>query len=208
MARLKSDDKRAAILEAAIRTIAEQGLGAPTAVIAKRAGVAHGSVFTYFPTKAALLNAVFLRLEGELEDAVFGALPATGDMRQRLRHLWVRWTQRGVGNPDRRRALARLDVSDDITETSHLTAFERAAVGIDIVRRASATGALRDQPIAFVGSIVTALAGTTMDVMIRVPARAEAQPRGRLRHPLERPSMRVRSAQDVRLPCLRPCDLL
>lgn len=174
MARLKSDDKRAAILEAATDLIADQGLGAPTALIAKRAGVAHGSLFNYFPTKAELFNAVYLQLKGDLEDAVFAGLPASADTRQQLHHLWTRWTQWGVSNPSRRRALAQLDVSDLITEASHKTAFERAALGIEIVRRASAAGALRDQPVKFVGSLVSALAGATMDFMVREPEHAEA----------------------------------
>lgn len=173
MARLKSDDKRASILEATIGLIAEQGLGAPTALIAKRAAVAHGSVFNYFPTKAELFNAVYLQLKGELEDAVYPGLPTSADTRQQLHHLWTRWTRWGVGNPTRRRALAQLDVSDLITESSHMVAFERAALGIDIVRRASATGGLRDQSIEFVGGIVSALAGTTIDFMLRDPAHAE-----------------------------------
>jgi hypothetical protein len=56
MARSKSDDRRSAIMSAAIRVIASQGLGAATATIAKEAGVSNGSLFTYFETKADLLN--------------------------------------------------------------------------------------------------------------------------------------------------------
>jgi AcrR family transcriptional regulator len=52
MARPKSEDKRNAIMAAAIRVIAAQGLAAPTATIAKEAGVANGSLFNYFETKA------------------------------------------------------------------------------------------------------------------------------------------------------------
>jgi len=55
MARPKSDDKRNAILAAAIEVVAEQGLAAPTAKIAKLAGVAEGSLFTYFATQDELL---------------------------------------------------------------------------------------------------------------------------------------------------------
>ena len=39
MARIKSPEKRSAILQAAVREIAEVGLGAPTAKIARRAGL-------------------------------------------------------------------------------------------------------------------------------------------------------------------------
>jgi AcrR family transcriptional regulator len=43
-------------MTAATRVIAAQGLSAPTAVIAREAGVANGSLFTYFETKADLIN--------------------------------------------------------------------------------------------------------------------------------------------------------
>jgi AcrR family transcriptional regulator len=39
-------------MSAAIRVIASEGPGAPTATIAKEAGVSNGSLFTYFETKA------------------------------------------------------------------------------------------------------------------------------------------------------------
>lgn len=182
MARRKSDDRRAAILEAAVDTIAEQGLGAPTATIAARAGVAHGSVFTYFATKAELFNAVYLLLKGELDGAVLDGLPGpapdavltSDDARPLFRHLWTRWTRWGVAHPARRRALARLGVSDLITPASHAAALARIGPAAEIVRRASAGGALAGQSLEFVGSVVEGLAGTTMDYMIRDPARADA----------------------------------
>ena len=56
MARVRSPEKRSAILRAAVHEIAEVGLGAPTAKIAGRAGVAAGTLFTYFANKEELLN--------------------------------------------------------------------------------------------------------------------------------------------------------
>jgi hypothetical protein len=46
MARVRSPEKRSAILRAAVYEIAKTGLGAPTAKIAGRAGVAAGTLFT------------------------------------------------------------------------------------------------------------------------------------------------------------------
>jgi len=56
MLRPRSDEKRIAILEAATRIIAAQGLSAPTAGIAKEAGVPNGSFFSYFETKTESLE--------------------------------------------------------------------------------------------------------------------------------------------------------
>jgi AcrR family transcriptional regulator len=55
VARPKSDDKPNAILDAATRVFAGRGLtAAPTSEISKHAGVAEGTLFTYFKTKDAL----------------------------------------------------------------------------------------------------------------------------------------------------------
>ena len=56
MARPKSEEKRLQLMLAAAEAVAERGVGAPTALIAKLAGVAEGTLFRYFPTKEALLN--------------------------------------------------------------------------------------------------------------------------------------------------------
>ena len=61
MARPKDPEKHRAILDAAVEEIAETGLGAPTAKIAKRAGIAEGTLFTYFATKKSCSTSSILR---------------------------------------------------------------------------------------------------------------------------------------------------
>ena len=75
-AKAKSDEKRSAILEAATRIIVMQGLSAPTAGIAKEAGVANGSLFTYFETKTDLFNQLYLELKMEMASATMKNLPS------------------------------------------------------------------------------------------------------------------------------------
>ena len=48
--------KNEKILEAAIKLLAEQGAGVPTAKIAQEAAVSNGTLFNYYPTKQALLD--------------------------------------------------------------------------------------------------------------------------------------------------------
>jgi TetR/AcrR family transcriptional regulator, mexJK operon transcriptional repressor len=57
----KKKKKRAAILEAAVKTYSENGFAETTiSAIAKEAGVSFGSVFTYFATKEVLFEAAIL----------------------------------------------------------------------------------------------------------------------------------------------------
>src|ERR1700747_248889 len=115
MARPRSDDKRNAIMEAATRVIVTQGLSAPTATIAQEAGVSNGSLFTYFETKADLFNQLYLELKGEMALAAMKGQPKDAELRKQLYHVWHNWMYWALTFPEKRRALAQLGVSDEIT---------------------------------------------------------------------------------------------
>ena len=100
MPRPKSDEKRIAILEAATRIIVTQGLSAPTMGIAKGAGVANGSLFTYFATKTDLFNQLYLELKTEMASAAMKNLPTGADPREQLWNLWQHWMNWAVSYPE------------------------------------------------------------------------------------------------------------
>ena len=101
MPRPRSDEKRIALLEAATRIIVTQGLSAPTAGIAKEAGVPNGSLFTYFETKTELLNQLYLELKGEMAATALKGLPSNAADRERFFRVWQNWTNWAVKFPVR-----------------------------------------------------------------------------------------------------------
>ena len=173
MARPKSDDKRNAILAAATQVVAEQGLGAPTATIAKMAGVAEGTLFTYFATKDELLNRLYLELKSELSEAMVPPASKSSDAHTRLRLGWQQYVRWGVSYPQKRKVLAQLGVSDRITEQSKAAGMRAFTEINEMLQESVASGALRHRPPAFVGAIMASLAETTMDFMARDPAHAD-----------------------------------
>ena len=119
MARPKSEDKRNAILDAATRLFAERGLtAAPTSEISKQAGVAEGTLFTYFKTKDDLINALYREIKLELADAMMSDYPRKKNVRTRLRHVWDRYVNWGIANPKQRKVLAQLQVSEVLSKES------------------------------------------------------------------------------------------
>lgn len=173
MARPRSDDRRSAIMAAAIRVIASQGLGAPTATIAKEAGVSNGSLFTYFETKADLLNQLYVELKTEMAAAAVDELSTEHDIRQQVLHMWSHWMRWATSYPEKRRTLAHLGVSDDITSESQQTGHQTMAGIAKLLERSRENGPMRDAPLAFVVALMSALADTTSDFMIRDPANAD-----------------------------------
>ena len=86
MPRPRSEDRRNAILSAATRVIAAEGLGAATAAIAKDAGVSNGSLFAYFGTKAVLLNELYVALKTEMGAVAVAGLPIESSVREQVLH--------------------------------------------------------------------------------------------------------------------------
>jgi AcrR family transcriptional regulator len=173
MARPRSEDKRNAIMAAATRVIVTQGLSAPTATIAQEAGVANGTLFIYFETKADLLNQLYLELKTSMASAALEGLPAEAPLREQLLHLWSNWTSWAASNPDKRRALAQLGVSDEITRASRAAGNESMMDIAELLQRGRANGPMRNAPMGFVLAILNSVAEATMDFMIQDPTNAK-----------------------------------
>jgi hypothetical protein len=89
--------------------------------------------------------------------------------------VWTHWLRWAATNPEKRRALAQLEVSDEITAESH-RAVSSAFSGIaDLLERSRANGPMQDAPLEFVLSLTSAIADATTDAILREPAAAEAR---------------------------------
>jgi AcrR family transcriptional regulator len=111
VARPRSGNKQKAILDAALRICAERGIGgAPTSAISKAAGIAEGSIFTYFKTKDGLFNELYLTLRSEFSRHLVD-FPHDTDARTRLRYIWDRYLDLGAAHPDQLKVLTQLRAS-------------------------------------------------------------------------------------------------
>ncbi|QEL16247.1 TetR/AcrR family transcriptional regulator [Limnoglobus roseus] len=159
-------------MAAAARVIVTHGLNAPTALIAQEAGVSNGSLFTYFETKADLLNQLYLELKSGMAAAASEGLPAGAALREQVFHVWSKWMGWAVAHPEKRRALSQLVVSDEITPTTRAAAH-RAMAGIaGLLEQSRANGPMRGVPAGFVYAVLNALAEATMDYMVQDPTHA------------------------------------
>ena len=173
MARPRSEDKRTAILEAAAEVVAELGISAPTAKIAKGAGVAEGTLFTYFPNKDELLNQLYLELKTDLRNAMITGFPSGKSLLDRSRYVWECYIGWGMAYPLKRKALRQLAVSDRITQQSKKIGGEAFGVIQDMMRELAAAAGLKNAPQGYAPATMTALADTTIDFIALEPARAK-----------------------------------
>jgi len=173
MARVRSPEKRNAILEAAVEEIAKSGLRASTAEIARSAGVAAGTLFTYFASKEELLNELYFELKIEVYARVNREFPHGASLERRARHVWSSSLHWGVDFPEKRKVSVLLNVSDLITtETRARTAAERGAVDATLSELGSRP-ALRGLPPGFAAATMSAMQEATLDFVAKQPKQRE-----------------------------------
>ena len=95
------------------------------------------------------------------------------ELREQLFYIWSNWMRWAVSNPQKRRALAQLGVSDEITPTSRAAGHKAMASIGELLERSRANGPMRDVPMGFVVGIMNSVAEATMDFMIHDPTNAK-----------------------------------
>ncbi len=134
------------ILAAARELVAEGGFrAAPIARIADRAGVATGTVYRYFPSKAALFAELFRQVSGR-EVAVMAEIAgASGPAGARLERAVAAFARRALLSP--RLAYALIAEPVDLAIEAERLAFRRAYARVlaGLVRDGVARGEFRPQ---------------------------------------------------------------
>src|ERR1700759_2530851 len=87
----KDDDKRTRLLSAALELFENRGFdGVAVPEIAAKAGVAVGTVYRYFETKEALVNALYQHWKGVYNAGVLAPLPPGLTVRDQFTTYWER----------------------------------------------------------------------------------------------------------------------
>lgn len=173
MARIKSQDKRNAILDAATQVFAERGLSAATSAISAAAGIAEGTLFTYFTTKDQLVNALYREIKLELADAMMSGFPRKNSVRSRLQHIWDQYVEWGLKNPMQQGVLQQVLVWNGLTQESK-KAGSAPFVEIErMIEEAQRQHIVQDLPRPFIQMTLVALADTVMELVRQDPKRAE-----------------------------------
>ena len=173
MARPLSEEKREAILDAATEAVAAMGTSAPTSKIAKAAGVAEGTLFTYFATKDDLLNALYLSIKSDMRRAVADDALSFDDPHASFRRIWDGMIDWNVDHGAQSKAMRQLAVSDLITDESRQAGSAAFREIEALFAAVISKSALKEEGIAFVGSFLQTLAETTAQFITQQPERRD-----------------------------------
>jgi AcrR family transcriptional regulator len=147
-----SPDKREAILAAALRLIATLGLhAAPMSAVAREAGVAAGTLYLYFPSKEAMINALYLEvLEHRDRSMAADAEGARNEGAIGRAGLWAFWhglARWHLDHPDGSSFLLQCKASAILTDGTREAERRSNAEGLANFDQAVAGGRLRDLPL-------------------------------------------------------------
>ena len=108
--RSREGRKRDLIVQAALKVFAEHGLhGTPVPPIATEAGVGVGTLYRYFDSKEALINAVFQDSKHRLQERLLSDLDLLHPSRSLFDNLWARLTAFAREEPE---AFRFLEIQD------------------------------------------------------------------------------------------------
>ncbi len=152
-----------------MQEIAQEGLGASTARIAKRANVAEGTLFTYFASKHELLNELYITLKTEVYRRTNANFPHGAGLRERARHVWMETMQWAIEQPAERKVSLHLNVSDIVTAATRERAASESGAVAQTTREVATRGAFQALPPGFAPSAMGAMQDAVLDTIARKP---------------------------------------
>jgi AcrR family transcriptional regulator len=134
--------------------VALLGVAAPTAKISKCAGLAEGTLFTYFANKDELLNHLFMHMKINVLDTLMNGYPSEKKVIDKCRHVWNCYVDWGTANTQKHKAVRQLAVSERISSETRNAVAKAYEELDDMIREVATRGALRDLPPAFALAIL------------------------------------------------------
>lgn len=141
------------ILAAALSVFVQEGVSVSTARIAAAAGVSNGTLFNYFPTKQALIDALYVSIKTDLADAA-GEFDDTEPIERRMRQVWDRWFGWARQNRDAHLVVNLLHQAG-LASAEAQAAGNVAVVGpVRVLNEAKDSGILVDLPLEYLAALI------------------------------------------------------
>jgi AcrR family transcriptional regulator len=149
------EHKRESILDAALALFSDRGFhGVAVPEVAARAKVAAGTIYRYFPSKEALVNAVYQREKQALGAALLHDFPTEAPPRAQLSHFIRRAFEYAKYNPEGLKFLELHHHKDYLDDTSRAIENTMLAPAYAFISKAQAAMVLKPLPAELMVALV------------------------------------------------------
>jgi len=162
-------DRAEAILAAALDLFVERGFhGTSVPSVAERAGVAAGTIYHYFSSKEALVNALYKQWKAQIASQVVTGFPFDKPAREQFRVIWERMAEFAIAHPKEIAFLELHHHGSYLDPESRQIENQLIDFGVEMVKRAQAEQVVKALPAellvefvdgAFLGVFRAALEG-------------------------------------------------
>lgn len=157
---------REKLLQAAIQLFAEKGAAeATTAEVSQKAGVATGTLFNYFPSKIALIEAVYLDLKHAVAEEARSQADLDAEPVTLLRGVWTAYIRWALDHPAEHSVLSKLKTYSGLSPETRAKAEEAFDFAIAAMARSLEEGGLKPVPLELAGALFGANADATIEFL-------------------------------------------
>ena len=148
-------DKRELILAAALELFAEHGFaGSAVPLVAEAAGVATGTIYRYFPSKEALVNALYQQWKGDIKRRLIDEREPAGSAREEFHHWWTGLCGFVRDHPVAFEFLELHHHEPYLDDASRQLALEVDGAALAFALEGQASGAVRSMPAPLLVALV------------------------------------------------------
>jgi AcrR family transcriptional regulator len=165
-------DKRNAILEATLDLVTTSGLhNTPMSAIARRAGVATGTLYLYFKSKEDLINELFLEQKRAAIRSLAAQVDPEAGLEARLRQQWFAIARRHLDHPRSFNFVQQCEASSVLTDRTLQLQWKIEAPLLRDLERAQEQGLIKALPV----QVFYALAVGPVVILAHLQAKGEIE---------------------------------
>ena len=144
MVRLKTDDKRDAILRATLRLVNSNGFhAAPIAKIASDIGISAGTIYLYFQNKEDLINTLYSELKAKFAQQALQGFSPDMPVKKGFEIIWRNILLYKISEPEEAVFIDQCDNTPMITEVSRELGFKMVQPLFDLWERGQQEGIIK-----------------------------------------------------------------
>lgn len=155
----KSEDKQKRIQDALIAIVNQSGLaGVKMSGVAKKAGIAQGTVYLYFKTKSELINATYLNLKSIANKEIITSTLKQKPYLEALQTLWKNYCSFLISHKRELYFMQQCSASDLLEEKSKKESALFISEITSFFERGKKEGLVKDHPIELILAVFSGIA--------------------------------------------------